>query len=262
MRKLIILLLFATGFSYAQETVYHNPRIDLKNGEYYYLFGNDVKFRKLPNTNSEVIELLKIGTEIEIIDKSQETLVYNGIESPFYKVKFKNEIGYILGGLISIEKREINNSQYFFAFKKIQDNYSLIIRHLTKNSELKEIESELETHEFSVELYNNRGIEGIENVLFINYIAEACGIDGGGIYFFRTKNEIKKVFEIEEISDGGIYWFSETLIFPNDKKGVSGKIVYKKEAGVYEDEETNWIEITKTSRELKWENEKIVPKIK
>jgi len=128
--------------------------------------------------------------------------------------------------------------------------------------ELKEIESELTTAEFSIDLFNNRGIAGVENVLFINYLAEACGVDGGGIYFFKLKNEIKKVFEITQVSDGGIYWFSENLIFPNDEKGIPSRIVYQKEVGVYEDEETNWVEITKTSRELKWENEEILPKIK
>ena len=113
MNKIIIFLLFITNFSFSQETKYHNPYLDLKSGEYYYLFGNDVKFRILPDTNSEVIELLKIGTEIQIIEKSSEILNYNGIESPFYKVKYNDKTGYILGGLISLEKRNFKNSKYF-----------------------------------------------------------------------------------------------------------------------------------------------------
>ena len=261
MNKIIIFLLLITNFSFSQETKYHNPYLDLKNGEYYYLFGNDVKFRILPDTNSEVIQLLKIGTEIQIIEKSSEILNYNGIESPFYKIKYNDKTGYILGGLISLEKRNFNNSKYLFTYKKNDDNFSVIIRHINEKSELTESVSELITHEFSIDIFDNKGIEGVENILFINYLAEACGIDGGGIFFFQTENELKKVFEITQVSDAGVYWLSENLIFPTDEKGIKGKIVYEKELGEYKDEETNWFEITKVSRELEWEDGEILPKL-
>ena len=54
---------------------------------------------------------------------------------------------------------------------------------------------------------------------------------------------------------------SENLIFPSDEKGIKGKIVYEKELGEYKDEETNWFEITKVSRELEWEDGEILPKL-
>ncbi|WP_160318788.1 SH3 domain-containing protein, partial [Lacinutrix algicola] len=221
----------------------------------------DVKFRKLPNLTSEVIDLLKIGTEILILEKTENKLNYNGIESPFYKVKYNNKVGYLLGGLISLEKKEFKNSKYFFTYKKIEDNYSIIIRHLNEKSELTENISILETYEFSIDIFDNKGIDNLENILFVNYLSEACGIDGGGIYFFKTESELKKVLEISQVSDAGIYWLEEKLIFPKDKDGIKGKIVYQKEIGNYEDEETNWIEIKKTSRELEWKNNDLFPKL-
>ncbi|MCH8318820.1 MAG: hypothetical protein IIA88_10070 [Bacteroidetes bacterium] len=75
------------------------------------------------------------------------------------------------------------------------------------------------------------------------------------------ENELKKVFEITQVSDAGVYWIKENLIFPTDEKGVKGKIVYEKEIGHYEDEETNWIEIKKVSRELEWKTGEILPKL-
>ena len=53
---------------------------------------------------------------------------------------------------------------------------------------------------------------------------------------------------------------SENLIFPTDEKGIKGKIVYEKELGDYKDEETNWFEIIKVSRELEWKDGEILPK--
>jgi hypothetical protein len=261
MNKVIIFFLLITNFSFSQKTNYHNPNYDLKNGENYYLFGNDVKFRLLPNLTSEVIELLKIGTEIQILEKTEYKLNYNGIESPFYKIRYKNKIGYILGGLISLEKKEFKESSYLFVYKKVEDNYSVIIRHLNEKAELTERISELVNYDFSLDIYDNKGIDNVENILFINYLAEACGIDGGGIFFFQTKTELKKAVEISRVSDAGIYWLEERLIFPTDRNGIKGKIVYQKEIGNYEDEKTNWIETKKTSRELEWINGEFIPKL-
>ena len=159
-------------------------------------------------------KLLKIGTKITIIKKTKNTLNYNGIESPYYKVKYNNKVGYILGGLISLDRKEIKNSKYFFVYKKTGDKYSIIIRHINEKSELIENSSILKTYEFSFEVSANNEIKDLENILFVNYLAEACGLDGGGIFFFKTNTELKKVFEISQVSDAGIYWFEEKLIFP------------------------------------------------
>ncbi len=261
MKKIVIILLLITSFVFGQEIKYHTPYTDLKSGEYYYLFGDNVKFRKLPDTKSDVLELLKIGTEIQVLKKSEETLKYNGIESYFYQVKYKNQIGYILGGLISLEKKERGNSKFLFTYKKDQDRYSIITRHINEKSEITEAITQLTTNDFSIELYSNKGIDGIDNILFINYLAEACGVDGGGIYFFQLNDKLKKVFEISQVSDAGVYWLSEDLIFPEDKDGVKGKIVYQKELGNYKDETTNWTEINKVNRELEWKDGEILPKL-
>lgn len=74
-------------------------------------------------------------------------------------------------------------------------------------------------------------------------------------------NDLKKVFEITQVVDGGVYWFNEELIFPTDENGVKNKIVYIKEYGEYFDEDTNWYETKKVSRELEWKNGEISPKI-
>lgn len=49
--------------------------------------------------------------------------------------------------------------------------------------------------------------------------------------------------------------------FPISKDGVKGKIVYQKEIGNYREEETNWVEIKKMSRELEWKNGELIPKL-
>jgi len=261
MNKITIFLLLISSLSFSQEIQYNSPYSDLENGKNYYLFGHDVAFRTEPDKKSKVIDVLAIGTEIQVVEKTDKTFDYYGIISNYYKVKYKDQIGYILGSLISLEKKELGKSKYFYTYGKEGDKYYLIIRHLNEKSEINEDVAELKTNDFSLEIYDNKGVEGIENIIYVNYLAEACGIDGGGIYMFQTNSILKKVFWITEISDAGVYWINEKLIFPNDKKGIKGKIVYEKEVGSYKDEETNWVEINKVSRELEWKDGKILPKL-
>ena len=263
MNKLIIILLFVTSICFAQENKYHELNADFINGETYYLFGDDVKLRAEPNTDSEVLDLLKIGTPVKIISKTHHTLNYNGLESPFYKVKYQDKTGYILGGLISLEKRGYYKSEYLFAYKKTGEyNYSLIIRYLNGELGFKEIITNLETPIFSIDIFDNKGVQGIENILYINYLSESCGVNGGGIYFFQVKNDLKKVFEVAQISDGGIFWFDETLTFPTDEYGRENKITYTIEHGVSTDETSYNTEVITITKELEWKNGKLTPDVK
>ncbi|MFT5985515.1 MAG: hypothetical protein ACI825_001008 [Planctomycetota bacterium] len=75
------------------------------------------------------------------------------------------------------------------------------------------------------------------------------------------ENELRKTFEITQISDAGIYWLKENLIFPDGENGIKGKLVYQKEMEEYMDQETNGVEINNLSRELEWENGEISLKI-
>jgi hypothetical protein len=261
MNRITILFLLISSLTFSQEIQYNSPYSDLENGKTYYLFGHDVVFRTEPDKKSKVIDILEIGTEIKIIEKSESKVDYYGIISHYYKVKYDHKIGYILGSLISLEKKEFEKSKYFYTYGKEDDKFYLIIRHVNEKLEINEDVAELKTNDFSLEIYDNKGIEGIQNIIYVNYLAEACGIDGGGIYMFQVNSVLKKVFWVSQISDAGVYWINEKLIFPNDQKGVKGKIVYEKEIGSYKDEETNWVEINKVSRELEWKDGQILPKL-
>jgi len=262
LKTLFLLLLYCATLT-AQELQYHHPKKELTAGATHYLFGDQVKFRSLPNLNSEVLELLKIGTPIQILEKSEETLNYKGLTSHFYKVQYKNQVGYILGGLLSLEKKETDTTLYLFTYQRTDDQDHLIIRQVDKTTATyTEMSTPLNTSDIYIEWTKNKGLVGIDHILFINYLASACGVDGGGIYYFQFNNKLKKVFEFSQISDAGVYWFSEQLTFPEEENGVSGKIVYQKEVGTYKDETGNWTEVTTTSRELEWKDGQIVPDVK
>ena len=261
MNKFLILLFLTANFALGQDPIYHHPNKDLNIGRQYVLFGDDVKFRETPNVESKVLSLLKIGSEIEVLKKADEIMMYNGIESHFYKVKYDGKNGYVLGGLISLEKKEGEYGTYLFQFKKKEFQYDIVVRAVNKDQTFTETSAPIGDPELSILLLDNKGLTSVQQILRIENHPEACGVIGGDIYLFQTENGLKKAFETTIFSEAGVNWYNEKLLFPTDKAGVANRIVYQKEQGEYGDEATNEVHVSTTSRELRWKNGELLPKI-
>ncbi|MFL1897217.1 SH3 domain-containing protein [Aquimarina sp. 2-A2] len=261
MNKQLLIFLFIFKLGFGQDFKYLSENYEFKNGEIAYMFGNDVKLRDLPSIKSDVLSLLKINEKITIIERSNSKMEFDGIESSWYKIKTKDGIGYVLGSLISLDRVTYGNLTYLISLKKDGSKLFLKTRVLKSEFEFKENVSQLFTGEFSIKATGNKGLENIKSIFEIKYFAESCGVDGGGIYLFYDGNELIKVIDYTQVADADLYWFIEEYIFPNDKGGIKGKIVYKSEIGETKEYETDWTESKATRRVLKWNGKEILPKI-
>jgi len=262
MKEILTLLLFFFSLSsWCQDVEYLAANYEFKKNEKPYLFGDNVKLRENTNTESKVLSLIKIGEQIEIIEKTDSVYLLNGIESPWYKVKYKEFIGYIVGGLISLDTAVTNNLTYLISLEKKEKLLLLKTRLLLKESDYLENISELKTHQFSIKAYDNRGLNNLESVFLIDYLAESCGINGGGIYLFYDGTTLTKVIDYTQIGDADLYWYMEEYIFPTDKDGVENKILYKREVGETKEYETEWVERKLTERQIEWKDNQLIPKI-
>ena len=240
-----------------------------ENGEIAYLFGDNVRLRTEPNSTSETITFLKIGEQIEIIEKTNVKNIFKGIESPWYKVKYGKKIGYILGGLISLTERKIDNIRCFVTLEKIESKIYILTR-VISDSKTSYFENKSESHSenggFCLKIFDNKGLEGISNIIFINYLPESCGANSGGYYLFFDKKKLHKVIDVTSSGDVGI-WESENLYFPKDSLGIKNRIIYIKEKGEYSESETNetepdWEKSSKIKIKLEWINNKLSPEPK
>lgn len=227
-------------------------------GQQVYIFGNDVKLRTAPSAESRVLELLKIGEWVEIVEKTTFSWPYKGFDSPFYKVKYDDTTGYILGGLLASERKTLNGQNYFFAYSKEGDATFLNIRNV-KNGDYVEQKIRLAHTDIDIKILDDKGIPEVEGIMFIDYNAEACGVEGGGIYLFAHNGELTKVARLSVVSDAGVYYRSERFIFPTDVGGLQEKILFKKEQGEMLDESTHWTKTTVEIRELTWVDGKLTP---
>ena len=259
----LVLLLFLGGTLYvdAQE-VYIEPLKEFIINQKVYLFGDDVKLRKEPNTNSEVVSLLKIASEVIIVEKSPQKQLYNGYLHNWYKVKYENNEGFILGGLLSLDSKEIDDSIYLVTLKKEKDETYISVRVVNGNNDYIENNSKLKTTTFTIKAYDNKGVDAIKNIIFIDYIAEACGVEGGGYYLFNNGTSLVKSIELSSISEAGLFWFKEDVVFPSDKGGQKGKIILKREGGEIIDEESNHTKVTLETKEFRWEGTQLIFNVK
>ncbi|MEM8762718.1 MAG: SH3 domain-containing protein [Bacteroidota bacterium] len=254
-----LVLLFTMGTTIAQNR-YHctGDECSFKPGEQVFVFGDNVKLRNAPKTESEVLELLKIGEWVEIIEKTEFSWPYRGFDSPFYKVKYDTTVGYILGGLLSLEKKTINGKAYFFAYSKTNKGPFLNIRILDKGKYTEE-QLPLSNTSIQIKTMNGKGVPGLKNILVVDYVSEACGMEGGAVYFFPMEDGLLKIGELSQVSEAGIFYYGETFVFPDDEGGEPDKIIFKKETHSILDESSEWVQRTFETRRLTWANGTLTP---
>ena len=260
MKKLLIIFILISKIGFGQDTKYLSEYYEFEKGEIAFMYGDNVKLRDQPSVESNVLTFLKIGERVEIMEKTDSKMKFDGIESPWYKVKVNDKVGFVLGNLISLDKATYGNLTYLVSLKK--DGLILFVktRVLEDRLNYKENISQLMTGYFSIKATGNRGLENIKSIVGIDYLAEACGVNGGGIYLFYNGEELVKAIDYTQVADGGAYWFHEEYIFPNDEEGKNGKIVYKREVGETIEEETEWVETKLTQRILEWNGKEVFPK--
>ena len=263
-------ILFAfSSISQSEDRRIVSSYYEFEKGSTEYLYGDNVVFRSEPSSSSKAFDTLFIGSEIEIVRKMDETSSLNGLDWNWYKVKVGRKTGYIHGGLIALDRLQQDDCIYLVTIAGVAQSsgdyeyidYRVRTRVIRADSEYYGHESKLNTNSFYIESFGNRGLEGVDNMLRINLYAEACGVDGGQIYLFNDGDQLKEAIRLSVVSDAGVFWYSETVVFPEDEDGWEGIVQYEREYGVPMDEEYNWTKATVHNISLRWENGQFTPNI-
>jgi len=226
-------------------------------GQIVYLFGDQVQLREAPTTESKVLKTLPIGMHLVVQEKHENSWRYKGVDHHFYKVDYKGAEGYVLGGLLALDKKTINDVVHLFGRSKTGNEDYLLIRTLKEDGSFTEKSTKLGNGQFYLSDLGTKGLPNIEGIVYVDYLAEACGVEGGGIYLFQQKGALHQVARLSQVSDAGAYYFWEEFIFPEDEHGVAGKIRYKKEMGEFFDEAANWKKTSVETKELVWTNQRL-----
>ncbi|EKT4520775.1 SH3 domain-containing protein [Flavobacterium psychrophilum] len=91
---LLAFLIFAPKHFLSGENNFNNDnsKVIAKSG---------LKIRNNPSLNSEIIATIEFGENIKIIDKEVKNDIVNGENGKWYKIEYKNQIGYAWSKFIS-----------------------------------------------------------------------------------------------------------------------------------------------------------------
>lgn len=154
------------------------------------------------------------------------------------------------------------DSKYLISVRKPTNENTIVeYRYIKKMGGYTSGESELANDIFLIQTYDNRGLERIQSMLFIDYYAEACGVNGGGIYIFNDGEKLIEAMKVATVVDGGSFWFEDGLIFLDDKDGEKGVVIYERKHGQEIDEETQWMKTNINRLNLKWKNGAFSPDV-
>ncbi|MCR9171583.1 MAG: SH3 domain-containing protein [bacterium] len=262
--KQVILFAFAlvANLSFSQYEYEGNrvvgPWYEFEAGSTEILYGDQVVLRKKPTADAKALDTLAIGTNLTIIEKTDEPITVNGKESVWYKVKTAGRTGYVAGGLIALDSREFNGGTYMIIVAEANEQFKFRVRYL-KDGDFYGKEGNLGYSSFVLRVNNGRGVEGVESMLVIDLLAEACGMDGGKTYLFNDGERLHNAIHCAEVGDGG-YWFSEKLIFPDEREWGT-HIDYEREVGEPMNEEYTWYQSQKDAVTLQWKGDHFEPNI-
>ena len=274
MKKLITLtiqffLVFNFIFGQDSGNYFTDWDLDFKAGSTQFLFGNNVKLRDAPNLKSELVELIEIDKKVKILEKTEATDIFKDVAYPWYKVQVGNKTGYILGALIAHYKLSDPSKKvdfYFHINPEYKDKgFSISIKTYGGKELLDATQFNPIGHRFSFKVSGNRGFYDISSIVMVDYMSEACGVEGGITYLFWDEEDLTHVANLSSVGDGGILHYDEQFIFPDDPEGMNdgkSKIIYKQESGEEVEEKTQWYITKSQSRVLNWDNKKkqMIPK--
>lgn len=219
------------------------------------LLADNVNIRESASKTATVLVNIPIGTEVTIVENTNEEMTMNGFTCTWYKVTFKHEgtkkEGYVWGGLIAdgwgvSEKDPDVLFLYGVASCKKEKEPSyreyvlkLQMRACKNNKEVSKIEFEAAGDLkiwHAISTTTGRGIAGINTIIQFEESQQMCaGINGYTIIFWDTQ----KLIYATMLRPGGDapMFATDDLIFPEDEGGVKGKIIRDEQVGEYQDTE-------------------------
>lgn len=260
----LLILFCISAHSQNWNLYYENGRLNFDKNSKAYLFANNVRLRQNPNKTSKELESLPILSKITLIEKTTIKEKINETESYWVKVKTKNHTGYILDFFISssytnnngfsyVSRLNIENGENYLEFRKV-------FKEENGKYNAKKIKLTIPHNNLTIKTSDNRGLIGIDKLIFIKYISEACGIYGGGQYLFLKNGNIIDKLKLNEVSDAGIFWKTEVLIFPNENSNLEkNSVLFIQEIGNVIDEASQWYEKKIVERQYKFINGKFTP---
>lgn len=219
-----------------------------------YIFADSALIRVSPDTKQAPIDTLLAGDDITAIDiLAGKLLTLKGLTLPWVQIKYKKDgvekQGYVWEGLISFSPMRRGDMKFVFAYDRRVDTlidngkrpqYLVKIKAVQAGKILAATTFRIMDDESAGAAYakvmGGLGLSNVQNIVSVGFGGEACGIPTNYYYFAWMKDgRIAPLPERMDVGDAGVYYHSESFIFPGEKDGMPDTIILK----MHEEEETD-----------------------
>lgn len=258
----LTLLILNSSFSQLEE-IYLGPFMSFQKGYITYTFQDESELRDKPGPEGKTLLNLKVAEKVEI-DSTIETNYERAYQfSDYFKVKCKGVTGYMQVKDLAIANLMLTKykTNLLFQLPDLDDAAAplLHVKETYEGKVVNDVYLEMNSVLFQLKLSEPRGLTGIEKLFYIDYISEACGMEGGQSIYSWNPGSLSLIADLTEVADAGVFYFTEKFIFPADKGGESGKILYKAEEMELFDEESEWQSVKNVSRIYTWKENQLFP---
>jgi hypothetical protein len=233
--------------------------------------------RSEPSTSGLLLDSLQMGNKVKIVQSTENLLKIKGINTNWAEIQYKtprgdSKLGYIWKGFLALDFVLVNEETFLTTITKItqktnRDNYTENIFHITaivlnKQNEVvgeKTIAKDvLESHYFQNKAIGSLGMNNLKDIYRISFHGEACGIPSYFFYFGWNGNELIELPGKMEVGDAGVFYHSETFLFPKEPGGKPNLIIKNIEEAEAVDEAAQVYDISKSKETYTWDGTKAI----
>ncbi|MDG1841327.1 MAG: hypothetical protein P8I93_03155 [Crocinitomicaceae bacterium] len=203
-----------------------------------WLIADNVNLRESPK-NGKILTNLPIASKIKVLGPA-ESPNKDWLKVVYTKGK-KKITGYLLDEFIA-EKTLMNketNTIFLFRTMGMEKNKwgflrpKIQLRVAKNHKELSKVFFDGENEDsYYLKINDGKGLEGVQNIISVDFPQECCACPTGILYFFWNGNKIIHAFSVYDGVD--VPAFGRTaLIYPEDNGGLSNSIIELNYSGSY-----------------------------
>lgn len=280
MKKTACILLIIAALSccgpeaVAQAFIWHTEK-----GAELFVSARMANLRSAPSATAVLTDSLPCGSKVRIVETGKIRSTISGIEAPWLKVSYRKDNAdkeaFIWPGLLAPERYTSGETIFLYGIDRIVaagtgDDYTPAVWHIS----VKALDSTgllLDKTAFTVQgvdvavstgkLLGSLGLKHAKDILRLLFGGEACGIPTNYYYFAWTGSRFLPLPGKMEVSDAGVFYHTETLLFPGEPGGQADKLILLTEEGEEQegkaDKEGNPVFKVRHSRRVYlWDGEK------
>lgn len=207
-----------------------------------YVFADIAYIREYPNLQAQVIDSLTQGNKVIISSEGYHGNTIRGFYAPWHEVNYikdnQQKKGFVWLGLLALNGSKNNDGELFiYGFKKFRpattcssEYYESELKVFNKQEEFitKEIFHSQVNSQSGTEtkVLSGMGLQNIQNIHRLAFLGEACGIPTQYYYFAWNGKNLIHFPEKMSVSDAGVFYHEETILFPSEHKG-DPSVIYK-----------------------------------